>query len=218
MLTIKSFTFSPVQENTYVLYNEHKEALVIDPGCYDQDEKEELVAFINDQGLELKKLLNTHCHLDHVFGNKFIADTYKLKLHIHQKEQIMLERAPASGLMFNLPFDNYTGDLIFLEEGDKVYLGSDILEVIFAPGHSPGHICFYCEAQHFIIGGDVLFYQSIGRTDLPGGDHATLIKNIKDKLLVLPEDVIVYSGHGQSTTIGAEKSSNPFLLKIEGMG
>ena len=171
-----------------------------------------MVAFINDQGLELKKLLNTHCHLDHVFGNKFIADTYKLKLHIHQKEQIMLERAPASGLMFNLPFDNYTGELIFLEEGEKITLGSDILEVIFAPGHSPGHVCFSCEAQNFVIGGDVLFYQSIGRTDLPGGDHATLIKNIKEKLLVLPEDVVVYSGHGQSTTIGAEKRSNPFLL------
>ena len=212
MLTVKSFTFSPVQENTYLLYNEQKDALLIDPGCYYQDERDELVSFINKEGLVLTKLLNTHCHLDHVFGNKFIAESYGLKLHMHKKEELMLQRAPASGLMFNLPFDNYTGELIFLEEGDKVNLGMDILEVIFAPGHSPGHVCFYCEAQHFIIGGDVLFYQSIGRTDLPGGDHATLIKSIKEKLLVLPDDVIVYSGHGQHTTIGAEKQHNPFVL------
>ena len=123
----------------------------------------------------------------------------------------MLQMAPASGLMFNLPFDNYTGELIFLKEGDNIFLGDDVLKVIEAPGHSPGSICFYCEKQKFIIGGDVLFYQSIGRTDLPGGSHENLVKNIKEKLFILPDDIKVYSGHGIATTIGDEKLHNPYL-------
>ncbi len=211
MFNIKVFKFSPIGENTYVLYNEHKEGLVIDPGCYFPEEKEELQQFIQQEGLVIKKLLNTHCHLDHVFGNKFIAETYDLALHIHQKEEAMLQMAPTSGLMFNLPFDNYVGKFIYLREGDTISLGNDLLEVIDAPGHSPGHICFYCRAQKFIISGDVLFYQSIGRTDLPGGNHETLIRSIKQKIFVLPDDVVVYSGHGPKTTVGEEKKHNPFV-------
>ena len=214
MFNIKVFTFNPIAENTYILYNEHKEGLVIDPGCYFPEENEELKQFITEKGLVIKKLLNTHCHLDHIFGNKFIAETYNLELELHQKEVVMLERAPASGLMFNLPFDNYNGDFIFLQEGDIINLGKDVLEVIYAPGHSPGHICFYCQAQKFIISGDVLFYQSIGRTDLPGGDHETLIRSIKEKIFILPDDVIVYSGHGPETTVGAEKMKNPYVGEL----
>ena len=123
----------------------------------------------------------------------------------------MLAYAPTSGLMYELPFDNYSGEILLLKEGDKILLGQDELEVIEAPGHSPGSICFYCAKQNFIIGGDVLFRGSIGRTDLPMGDHQALLKNIKEKLLVLPDDTIVYSGHGPSTTIGQEKLNNPFL-------
>ena len=156
-------------------------------------------------------LLNTHCHLDHVFGNKFIADNYQLTLQLHEKEKVVLSYAPTSGLMYNLPFDNYTGDFIVLKEGDKLNLGQDELLVIEAPGHSPGSICFYCAKQNFIIGGDVLFRGGIGRTDLPMGDHQALLKNIKTKLLVLPPETIVYSGHGPATTIGEEKLGNPFL-------
>ncbi len=156
-------------------------------------------------------LLNTHCHLDHVFGNKFIAETYGLTLQMHPKEEVVLQMASASGLMFNLPFDNYQGKFIFLKQGDDIYLGEDELEVIEAPGHSPGSICFYCKAQKFIVGGDVLFNGSIGRTDLPGGDYNTLIKSIKEKLFVLPDEVIVYNGHGPETTIGNEKKFNPFV-------
>jgi glyoxylase-like metal-dependent hydrolase (beta-lactamase superfamily II) len=158
-----------------------------------------------------KMLLNTHCHLDHVFGNKFVAETYGLVLHLHDKEKKVLEYAPASGLMWNLPFDNYTGDLVYLNESDTIKLGEDELTVLFTPGHSPGSICFYCAPQNFIISGDVLFKMSIGRTDLPGGNYDTLIKSIKEKLFVLPDETVVYSGHGPATTIGFEKRNNPFL-------
>ncbi|MEO6731784.1 MAG: MBL fold metallo-hydrolase [Ferruginibacter sp.] len=211
MLKIKSFTFNPVQENTYLIYNELKQCVIIDPGCYFEEEKEQVKDFISENGLQLTMLLNTHCHLDHVFGNKFIADTYKLTLQLHEKEKLVLAYAPTSGLMYNLPFDNYTGDFILLKEGDKIFLGGDELLVIEAPGHSPGSICFYCAKDNFIIGGDVLFQGGIGRTDLPMGDHEALIKNIKTKLLVLPGQTVVYSGHGLSTTIEKEKRSNPFL-------
>ena len=211
MLKIKSFVFSPIQENTYLLYNEFNHALIIDPGCYFPEEKDELEAFITQSGLKPQMLLNTHCHLDHVFGNKFVAETYSLTLQIHEKEKVMLDLAPASGLMYDMPFDNYAGKLLFLEDGEKIVLDGDELEIIFAPGHSPGHICFYCARQNFIISGDTLFNRSIGRTDLPGGDHETLLKNIRERLFVLPDETVVYSGHGPVTTIGEEKRYNPFL-------
>ncbi|MEP6947749.1 MAG: MBL fold metallo-hydrolase [Ginsengibacter sp.] len=212
MFQIKVLTFNPVQENTYVLYNEYNECIIIDPGCYFDEEKEELKSFIIKSRLQPKMLLNTHCHLDHVFGNKYIAEEYKLTLQIHKKEEQLLEMAPASGLMFNLPFDNYKGELIFLKEGDVISLLNDKLKVIEASGHSPGSICFYCEEQNFIIGGDVLFQNSIGRTDLPGGSHEDLVRNIKEKLFNLPPDVKVYPGHGPETTIGEEMKFNPFLI------
>jgi hydroxyacylglutathione hydrolase len=211
MLNIKSFVFSPIQENTYVLYNEQNECMVIDPGCYFPEEEDELKAFITQSNLQPRMLLNTHCHLDHVFGNKFIAETYGLTLHMHRDEKPLLDYAPTSGLVYNMPFDNYRGEYVYLEEGNRVKLGEDELEVIEAPGHSPGHICFYCAKQNFIISGDVLFNRSIGRTDLPGGDHETLLKNIREKLFVLPAETRVYSGHGPETTIGDEKKYNPFL-------
>ena len=211
MLKIKSFVFSPIQENTYLLYNEFNECLIIDPGCYFPEEQDELRAFITQSSLKPRMLLNTHCHLDHVFGNKFVAETYGLTLHLHEKEKMLLDYAPTSGLMYNMPFDIYTGDYKYLKEGDIVKLGEDELKVIEAPGHSPGHICFYSAEQHFIISGDVLFNRSIGRTDLPGGNHETLLKNIREKLFVLPDETIVYSGHGEPTSIGEEKKYNPFL-------
>lgn len=211
MLQVKRFVFSPIQENTYLLYNELNECIIIDPGCYFDEEKNSLRDFIEKTGLKAKLLLNTHCHLDHVFGNKFISETYGLKLHLHKLEEKVLSFAPTSGLMYNMPFDNYSGEFIFLKEGDKVTLGNDELRVIEAPGHSPGSICFYSAAQNFIISGDVLFQGSIGRTDLPGGNHETLLNSIRQKLFVLPDETLVYSGHGSPTTIGMEKRYNPFL-------
>jgi hydroxyacylglutathione hydrolase len=211
MLTVTSFVFSPVQENTYVVHNEAGECIIVDPGCYFGNERNELKEFIQNGHLSPKYLLNTHCHLDHVFGNKFIHDTYGLTLHLHEKEKIVLDYAPTSGLSWGLPFDNYRGDLIFLREGEAIRLGDDELQVLFTPGHSPGHISFYCPSQNFVLSGDVLFRQSIGRTDLPGGNFETLIKSIREKLFVLPEETVVYPGHGEATTVGAEKADNPFL-------
>jgi glyoxylase-like metal-dependent hydrolase (beta-lactamase superfamily II) len=211
MLKIKAFVFSPIQENTYVLYNEFNDCLIIDPGCYFSEEEDELKGFITQSALTPRMLLNTHCHLDHVFGNKYVAETYGLTLQLHEKEKPLLDYAPTSGLIYNMPFDNYAGEYIYLKEEDTIKLGEDELKVIEAPGHSPGHICFYCAKQNFIISGDVLFNRSIGRTDLPGGDHETLLKNIREKLFVLPDETIVYSGHGPETTIGEEKKYNPFF-------
>ena len=211
MFKIKFFTFNPIGENTYILYNESKQCIIIDPGCYFEEENEQLKGFITQNELNPTQLLNTHCHLDHVFGNKMISETYHLTLQMHEKEKPVLAYAPTSGLMYNMPFDNYVGEFILLKEGDTVLLGQDELKVIEVPGHSPGSICFYCAKQNFLIGGDVLFQGSIGRTDLPLGDHETLLLHIKNKLLVLPEETVVYSGHGATTTIGEEKANNPYL-------
>lgn len=211
MFQIQKFVFSPIKENTYVLYNEFKECIIIDPGCYFDEERDILSQFISQKELAPKLLLNTHCHLDHVFGNKYVAEKYGLTLHLHEKEKAVLAFATASGLMYNMPFDNYTGEFILLKKGDKLLLGKDELEIIEAPGHSPGSICFYCSKQNFIIGGDVLFHRSIGRTDLPGGDHQTLLNSIRNNLFVLSQETIVYNGHGESTTIGEEIKYNPFL-------
>ncbi len=211
MLSIKKFTFSPIQENTYVLYNEKLQGIIIDPGCYFDEEREQLKLFIEQNKIELVLLLNTHCHLDHVFGNKFVAETWGLTLCIHEKEKKVLEGAPASGLMFNMPFDNYTGELIFLEVGETILLGDDKLKILFTPGHSPGSICFYSESQSFAISGDVLFQGSIGRTDLPGGDYDTLINSIRNQLFTLEGDVIIHPGHGADTSTLKEKRTNPFL-------
>lgn len=212
MFTVKAFTFSPVQENTYILYNEQKKAFIIDPGCYFDEERDELASFLTKTELQPIQLLNTHCHLDHVFGNKWIYEIYGLELHLHANEKQVLDFAPASGLKWNLPFDNYNGPLHWLKEGDELEMGDDKLTVLFTPGHAPGHVCFYCKAQNFVIGGDVLFRESIGRTDLPGGHHQTLLNSIRTQLFVLPDETIVYSGHGPATTIGYEKRNNPFLV------
>ena len=211
MIKVQVFAFSPIQENTYILYNEKGDALIIDPGCYFSAEQETLKEFLSANQLIPIQLLNTHCHLDHVFGNKWVYQQYALELYLHKDEEMMLSFAPASGAKWGLPFENYTGPLHFLEEGDTIQLGDDALTVILAPGHSPGSICFYCKKQGFMIGGDVLFRNSIGRTDLPGGNHALLLQSIREKLFVLPSETIVYSGHGEPTTIGYEKENNMHL-------
>ena len=211
MFSVKVFIFSPIQENTYLLYNDGGDCIIIDPGTYFPEEKNTLSTFIESHSLRPVMLLNTHCHLDHVFGNKWIAADYGLTLRIHEKEKQVLEYAPVAGLMWNLPFENYEGPLEFIDAEELIRLGEDLLKILFVPGHSPGHVCFYCEKQGFVIAGDTLFKGSIGRTDLPGGDYDVLINSINSQLLVLPDSVVVYPGHGDSTTIGAEKRSNPYL-------
>ena len=211
MIHIKAFTFSPISENTYVLYNNDGKAIIIDPGCYFPNEQETLKDFLTDNSLTPVYLLNTHCHLDHVFGNKWVHENYGLEPHLHPNEEAMLALAPVSGERWGLPFQNYAGPLHFLNDGDTVLLGETEIQVILAPGHSPGSICFYIPSQGDLIGGDVLFRGSIGRTDLPGGDSETLLNSIREKLWVLPDETVVYSGHGIKTTIGYEKRNNPFL-------
>lgn len=211
MLTVKSFGFNPVQENTYVLFSQKDACCIIDPGCYFPPERTTLQDFVEQQGLSPALLLNTHCHLDHVFGNKFVHDTWGLPLHLHENELPVLAAAPEWGARWQLPFENYQGEFVFLIPGGQVSIGEDRLTVLFLPGHSPGSVGFYCEEQGFVIGGDVLFREGVGRTDFPGGDHATLMKSIKEQLFTLPDDTLIYPGHGKPTTVGWERAHNPFV-------
>ena len=211
MLNVKIFQFNPLQENTYLIFNEEQHCIIVDPGCYTDQERQQLVQFISSKQLRPVLLVNTHCHLDHVFGNKFIHEQYGLELHIHEGEQKVLEMAPTSGLMWNLPFDNYQGKLHFIDESLPLELGNDRLEILFTPGHSPASITLYSKKDDLLIAGDVLFRESVGRTDLPGGNPDILAQSIKTKLYTLPDETIVYPGHGIPTTIGHEKHHNPFI-------
>jgi hydroxyacylglutathione hydrolase len=211
MITVKVFIFGPFQENTYVLFDSTKECVIIDPGCYDDKERNELAHFISDYHLKPVLLLNTHGHIDHVIGNRFVFDKYGLLPQIHKEDLPALKSLLTVAKLYNLNAVESTNPEVFLEEGDEVKFGNSTLRVLFTPGHSPGSICFVYDPQKIIIGGDVLFYGSIGRTDLPGGSHQTLLNSIHTKLLPLEDEFRVYSGHGPDTTIGEEKRSNPFL-------
>ncbi|TGD83355.1 MBL fold metallo-hydrolase [Hymenobacter wooponensis] len=210
-MTVSGFTFNAFSENTYLLHDTTGQCVVIDPGCYERAEQEALRSFIADNGLEVVLLLNTHCHIDHVFGNKFIVDTYKVPFLIHDGDLSTLRAVPTYAPNYGFPRFETTEPTGFLTPGQPVRFGETELEVRFAPGHAPGHVIFYHEPTQTVIGGDVLFKGSIGRTDLPGGDYATLIESIKTQLLTLPDAVTVYPGHGPATTVGAERRSNPFL-------
>lgn len=212
MVFVESFVFNMFYENTFVVYDDSKKCAVIDPGCHSQAERERLKNFIIRKGLEPVLLLNTHCHVDHVFGNRFVAETWKLKLAIPDGEQQVLESLPMVAQMYAIPNVQQSPDPeILFKENDIFSFGNSTMKVISAPGHSPAGACFYFESEQILIAGDVLFEDSIGRTDLPGGDYDTLISNIKNKLLVLPDEVKVFCGHGNSTSIGRERKHNPFL-------
>jgi hydroxyacylglutathione hydrolase len=211
MIKIHSFAFGPFQENTYILHDETNECIVIDPGCYDGSERAELSDYITQQKLKPVRLINTHCHLDHVFGNKYVAETYNLKLEINKHDLSVLNSFMMVANMYNLKAEPSPEPSVFLEEGDIITFGNSSLQILFTPGHSPGSITFYNTEQKFMIVGDVLFYGSIGRTDLPGGDYDTLIASIKNKLLPMGDEYVVYNGHGPSTNIGFERNNNPFL-------
>ena len=207
---LQVFTFNPFQENTYVLWDETKECVIIDPGCYEKEEKEELTSFVEINNLKVTEILNTHCHVDHVLGNQFVKEYYKVKLTHHRKDEsthrAVKAYAPNYGFVM---YEEAIADR-YVEEGDKIRFGNTILDIVFVPGHSPGHIAFYNTEEKICMGGDVLFYDSVGRTDLPGGDHETLIESIHQKLFTMPDDMVVYPGHGPKTTIGREKKTNPF--------
>ncbi len=210
-MNIKLFTCNGFAENTYLLYDETNEGVIVDPGCNDEVERKRITDFIDSKKINLKRLLNTHCHIDHILGNRFIHDTFGLALESHKGEVPVLEAGETVASMYGINYDSSPPIEIFHDEGDIIEFGNSSLQVLYTPGHSPASISFYHEASKNLIAGDVLFNGSIGRTDLPGGNFDTLIKSIKDKFFVLDDDVNVYPGHGPYTTIGHEKRTNPFL-------
>lgn len=211
MSKIRSFVNNPYQENTYILFDETHECVIIDPGMYTASEQNTVVNFIRDNQLKPVLLLNTHCHIDHVLGNKFIFDQYGLKPQFNEGEAYVLAAVPAYAPSMGFRYEPSPLPNHYLPETGNVSFGNTDLQLIYAPGHSPAHLCFYDQGANILLAGDVLFRGSIGRTDLPGGNYDLLMNNIKEKLFTLPDDCVVYPGHGPETTIGFEKVHNPFF-------
>ncbi len=212
MIKIEKFVVNPFGENSYVLSDETGECIFVDPGFYYDEEFDEISDFINDKNLKPVKITNTHCHFDHIMGVEFIKEKYQVPFYAHADDVFLVDEVVEQAKMFGIEMKPVSPVNGFLNENDKITFGNSELKVIHVPGHSPGHVVFYSEESKFLIAGDVLFYGSIGRTDLPGGDYQTLISGIKEKLFKLPDDTKVYAGHGPETTIGFEKRSNPFLI------
>jgi glyoxylase-like metal-dependent hydrolase (beta-lactamase superfamily II) len=212
-MEIKRFVFNPIQENTYIVYDDTKECVIIDPGCQKNLEKNGLKQFIDANGLKPKVVLNTHCHFDHIFGNNFVCREYGVELWASEGELANIRRFTASASLFGISDEQPDAPSHFLENGEIVKFGNSELKVINTPGHSPGSVCFYSETEQFLIAGDTLFAGSIGRTDLPGGDYDT-IKESLAKLIALPDDTKVYCGHGPDTSIGRERLHNPFIAEM----
>lgn len=211
-MKIEVFAFNPLQENTFVLCDENTgECAIVDPGCFNDNEFEQLKGFISVNNLKPVKLINTHCHFDHILGVERCRNEWKLKWEAHPGDSFLVENAPAKGMMFGFPVAPIAPIDVHLNESSVINFGNISLKIIYVPGHSPGSVCLYNEVDKVLIAGDVLFRGSIGRTDLEQGNYDTLVSGIKEKLLVLPDDVRVYPGHGPSTTIGDEKAMNPFL-------
>lgn len=211
MLNVHVFSFNGFQENTCILYDETNKCVIIDPGCYSVSEQNELTNFIDKKNLTPVKLLNTHCHIDHMLGNSFVAKKYNLGLEIHRADLPTLLATTEYGHLYGFTVDPSPYPSNFIDETSIISFGNTELEVRFTPGHAPGHVVFINHLHKFIINGDVLFLNSIGRTDLPGGDFNTLINSISTQLFTLPDDYTVYTGHGPNTTIGNEKKYNPFV-------
>jgi hydroxyacylglutathione hydrolase len=208
---IVAFECNPFQENTYLITDKTGLCAIVDPGCYTREEQASVQDYISKNNLKPALLLNTHCHIDHVLGNYFIHDTYQLPLHMHRGELPVLHAVETYAESMGIRYKASPEPEVFLEPGDVVTLGDTKLRVLFTPGHSPASICFYNQADGYLIGGDVLFLDSIGRYDLPGGNLDTLLQSIREQLFTLPDETIVYPGHGPHTTIGREKKYNPFL-------
>mgnify|MGYP002777444510 FL=1 len=209
-MNIQAFVFNPFYENSYVLWDAAGHAIIVDPGCYEKYELDELDAFIQSKQLTVVAVVNTHCHIDHVLGNDAVKNKYGVKLWVPTREKEVLDAIPAYAPSYG--FTGYRAAEVdeWFDEGALTF-GTLTFQAIEVPGHSPGHMMFYHEPTKNLIGGDVLFRQSIGRTDLPGGNHEQLLKNIREKVYTLPNDVTVYPGHGPETTIGFEKQHNPFV-------
>ena len=211
-MTIKTFTFNPFQENTYLVYDETNEAIIIDAGCILEAEKQVLKRFIEDNKLILKRVINTHLHLDHQFGNKFLYNTYGIKPEAAKEDEYLLDNVVAQAHSFGISADETAQSLGgYIIENQEIKFGNSSFIALHVPGHSPGSLAFYSQKEGVLFSGDVLFRGSIGRTDLPKGDYATLILSITKKLFPLPDSTVIYSGHGPTTTIGYEKKNNPYL-------
>lgn len=210
MITIKQFIFNPVQVNTYILHDETKNCIIIDAGCFTKEEEQNIVNYIEKKQLVVNKLVQTHGHFDHILGNNFLSQKYKLPLYAHKNAEKFIKNLVNHAKLYNfevqesIPISNY------LEEGDSLNFGNSELKVIHVPGHSPGSLVYYSVESSFAIVGDVLFKGSIGRTDLEDGDLDLLLDGIYKKLYTLPEETTIFPGHGPSTTISYEKASNPF--------
>jgi glyoxylase-like metal-dependent hydrolase (beta-lactamase superfamily II) len=211
MLQLYSATFNAFSENTYIIYNEDKACWIVDPGMYDAGERQAFDAFIAEKGLKPQGIINTHAHIDHILGVQALMDKYSIPFALHPLEGPVLANARGSAMMFGLSLESVPQPTQILKEGQMLQLGNDVLEVRLAPGHSPGSVVFYHKEGDWAIGGDVLFAGSIGRTDLPGGNHEQLLKSIREQMFTLPDETVVYPGHGPETTIDEEKRSNPFL-------
>jgi hydroxyacylglutathione hydrolase len=210
-MQVVKFTFNEFSENTYLLFDETKQCAIIDPGCHKASEQNELVSFITQNNLTPTLLVNTHCHIDHVLGNAFIAKKYNLPLHLHQNELETYKDTGRWAKMFGMVVEEIPEPQIYINEGQTLNFGNTSLQILHTPGHSIASLSFYEPISKQLISGDVLFYMSIGRTDLPGGNFDTLISSIKTKLFLLPDETMVHSGHGPTTSIGFEKVNNPFL-------
>jgi len=212
MVKLKKFVFNPFNENTFVVWDDHtKDSAVIDPGCSDEVEENELSEFIRNNDLNPKYLINTHCHLDHIWGCKFVKEKYNPEYLIPEDDLILLKNAASQASLYNVQFNEPPEPNNFISETLKLNLGESPVEFLFTPGHTPGEFCLYFPNENFCIVGDVIFKDSIGRTDLWGGDYNTLIDSITEKLLSLNDEVVIYPGHGEESTIGRERVMNPFL-------
>lgn len=214
MLKIKKFVVNPFGMNCYIVYDPvSKDAVVVDPGISSVPEANLFDDFVEHEGLKIKQIVNTHLHLDHCFGNNYVRSKYGVKIAAHPADALLGKRIDAQARQFGIRMsDDSSVEIdVPLAEGDTIEIGSDTLMVLHVPGHSPGSIALYSPTDKFVIVGDVLFRGSIGRTDLAGGDHSTLITSIQNKLLTLPDDTQVLPGHEAPTTIGREKMSNPFI-------
>ena len=210
-MNIKSFVFNPFYENTYLISSKKGNCLIFDPGCYEPYEMEELDSYIQMEGLKVNAIINTHCHIDHVLGNEYLKNKYSVPLKIPINEKEVFASVPAYAPQWGMAGYQHAEVDDYLEEGSDLVMDEIAFELIEVPGHSPGHLMFYNKVGKVVIGGDVLFRESIGRTDLPGGNHTDLLQNIQDKVYTLPDDVVVYPGHGPSTTIEHERKNNPFV-------
>lgn len=212
MIKVKKFIVNPLQENSYVVYDESTQCIIIDAGFYYQEEFVELEEFLKKNKLIPKKLINTHCHFDHLMGVEYARKKYRIPFEAHEKDSFLLDLATEQSKLFGIEMQHVNKIDKFIQEGEQILFGDSQLDIFYVPGHSPGHIALYSEKDQILFSGDVLFYGSIGRSDLEGGDYNLLISSIKSKLMVLPEDTKVYCGHGPETVIGFEKNNNPFLL------